>query len=55
VQPLTIRLPKPIYEKLRRAAFNQRRPMNEIVVEAVAAQLDMPRPAVPSRAASRRA
>jgi len=43
VQPLTIRLPKDLYEKLRRTAFDQCRPMNEIVIEAVREQLDTPR------------
>jgi predicted transcriptional regulator len=43
VQQLTIRLPKNLYEQLRKTAFDQRRPMNEIIIEAVADKLDRPR------------
>jgi predicted DNA-binding protein len=39
VQALTVRLPKPVHEKLRRVAFETRKPMNEIVVTAVEKEL----------------
>jgi Arc-like DNA binding domain len=32
---MTVRFPPPVYENLRRAAFEHRRSMNEIIVEAV--------------------
>ena len=35
VQPLTIRLPAPLYEKLRKRAFDQRIPMNQLVIDAL--------------------
>ncbi len=35
---LHVRLPADLYEKLRRAAFEQRTSMNALVVEAVRAQ-----------------
>lgn len=39
-QALTIRLPADLYEKLRRAAFDQRTSMNALIIEAVHAKLD---------------
>ena len=35
MQPLTIRLPKDLYEKLRRAAFDQRTTMNALIIKAL--------------------
>lgn len=35
---ITFRLPAEVYENLRKEAFVTRRPMNEIVVESVAAR-----------------
>lgn len=32
---MTVRLPEPVYEKLRREAFERRVAMNEVVVEAL--------------------
>jgi predicted HicB family RNase H-like nuclease len=32
---MTVRLPEPVYERLRREAFERRVPMNEIIVEAL--------------------
>jgi len=43
VQPLTIRLPKDLYEKLRKAAFDQRTTMNALVIDAVRKQQDRSR------------
>lgn len=37
-QAVTFRLPREVYENLRREAFVTRRPMNEIVTESVAAR-----------------
>ncbi len=37
-QALNVRFPRDVYEKLRRAAFEQRTSMNALVVEAVRAQ-----------------
>jgi len=37
-QALTIRLPRDLYEKLRRAAFDQRTSLNALIVDAVRAQ-----------------
>jgi predicted transcriptional regulator len=34
-QPMTIRLPKPTHERLRRLAFEARTPMNQIAVAAI--------------------
>jgi predicted transcriptional regulator len=36
---MSIRLPDDLYERLRRAAFEERAPMNGIVVEALEAHL----------------
>lgn len=47
VQPLTIRLPKDLYERLRKAAFDQRTTMNALVIAAVRKQQDRPRRAKP--------
>ena len=38
-QALTIRLPKPTHEKLRRLAFEARTPMNQIAVAAIEAAI----------------
>lgn len=35
MQTTSVRLPEELYEKLRRAAFEDRRPQNEIMVEAL--------------------
>lgn len=34
-QPITCRLPEPLYEWLRREAFDTREPMNAIVITAL--------------------
>jgi hypothetical protein len=34
-QPITFRLPEPLYEWLRREAFDTREPMNGIVITAL--------------------
>lgn len=39
VQPITIRFPVALYERLRKAAFEQRRPMTGIVIAAVEKEL----------------
>ena len=38
VQSFTIRIPKDLYEKLRKAAFDQHVSMNAIIIEAIRAQ-----------------
>lgn len=38
VQAITIRLPKDMYEELRRQAFDQRTSINALIVEAVHAK-----------------
>jgi predicted DNA-binding protein len=38
-QALSIRLPKDLYERLRRAAFEQREPMNAIITRGVEREL----------------
>jgi predicted HicB family RNase H-like nuclease len=40
VQVLTVRLPKDLYEHLRKAAFDQRTSMNVLIIEAVRKQLN---------------
>jgi hypothetical protein len=40
-QAITFRLPAGLYEKLRAEAFETRRPMNELVAEAVAARISL--------------
>ena len=35
---MSVRLPDDMHERLRREAFEQRRPMNELVAEALAAR-----------------
>jgi hypothetical protein len=37
--PMTVRLPDPLYERLRTAAFVRHKHMSEILVEAVEAKL----------------
>jgi predicted transcriptional regulator len=39
---LTIRLPDDLYEKLRKAAFDQHTSMNALIIAAVRAQHDVP-------------
>jgi predicted transcriptional regulator len=34
-QPMTIRLPRPVHEQLRRLAFDTRKSMNDIAVTAI--------------------
>jgi hypothetical protein len=48
---MTVRLPGPVYEKLRRAAFDRRTPMSEIIIEAVEHALADQEAAAPSRTA----
>lgn len=36
---MTIRLPLPLYEQLRKAAFEQRMPMSRIIITALEKQL----------------
>lgn len=38
---ITFRLPLDLYERLRREAFETRRPMNELVAEAVAGRYSL--------------
>lgn len=40
VQALTVRLPEPLHERLRRVAFEMRVAMNQIVVTAIEKELD---------------
>jgi predicted transcriptional regulator len=42
---LTIRLPDDLYDKLRKAAFDQHTSMNALIIAAVRQQQDMPEPA----------
>jgi len=37
-QALTVRLPEDLYDKLRKAAFEQHTSMNALIIEAVRAQ-----------------
>lgn len=37
-QPFTVRLPPDLYDKLRKAAFDQHTSMNALIIEAVRAQ-----------------
>lgn len=39
-QVFTIRLPRDLYEHLRKAAFDQRTSMNALIIEAIRAQHD---------------
>lgn len=34
-QAMTVRIPKPVYEWLRRTAFDRHIPMNQIVITAI--------------------
>jgi predicted DNA-binding protein len=38
-QALTVRLPKPLHERLRRLAYDTRTPMNQIVIDAIEAEI----------------
>jgi hypothetical protein len=38
-QAMTVRLPKPLYEQLRRAAYEAHKPMSQIVITAINAAL----------------
>jgi predicted HicB family RNase H-like nuclease len=42
-QTITVRLPKDLYEQLRKVAFDQRTSMNAIIVDALRKQQDKPR------------
>lgn len=44
-QAITVRLPVDLYEKLRKAAFDQRTSMSALIIEAIRQQHDMPEPA----------
>jgi len=37
-QTITVRLPRDLYEQLRKAAFDQRTSMNALIIEAVRQQ-----------------
>ena len=39
-QALTIRLPKPVHETLRRLAFEARTPMNQIAIAAIITEIE---------------
>lgn len=39
-QAISIRFPRAVYERLRKAAFDRREPMNAIVIRGTEAQLD---------------
>lgn len=39
---LTIRLPDDVYDKLRKAAFDQHTSMNALIIAAIRQQHDMP-------------
>lgn len=41
-QVLTVRLPEGLYDKLRKAAFDQHTSMNALVIEAIREQLNVP-------------
>lgn len=47
---MTIRFPDEVYEALRRASFDQRRPMSKIIIEATAAALGEDEAEVPANA-----
>lgn len=38
-QAITIRLPRPLHDQLRRRAFETRKPMSQIVIAAIAKDL----------------
>lgn len=38
-QAMTVRLPQPLYERLRRTAFEQRVPMSQLVITAIEKEL----------------
>jgi hypothetical protein len=40
-QPMTIRMPQDQYERLRRAAFDARAPMNTLITEGIDLRLDL--------------
>jgi len=40
VQPMTIRLPKPVHERLRRLAFDARESMNDIALAGITAEIE---------------
>jgi len=42
-KPFTLRLPPDLYDKLRKAAFDQHTSMNALIIAAVRAQQDTPR------------
>jgi predicted HicB family RNase H-like nuclease len=42
---LTIRLPEDLYDKLRKAAFDQHTSMNALIIAALRVQQDVPRQA----------
>lgn len=46
-QALTVRLPPDLYDKLRKAAFDQHTSMNALIIEAIRVQHDVPSPASP--------
>ena len=45
---LTIRLPDDLYEKLRKAAFDQHTSMNALIIKAVRAQQNQSSPPSPA-------
>lgn len=39
-QAMTVRIPRPLHERLRRLAFETREPMNQIVIAAINAEIE---------------
>jgi hypothetical protein len=39
VQPITVRLPRPLHEQLRRVAFDARESMNDIALAGITAEI----------------
>lgn len=39
VQPMTVRLPRPLHEQLRRLAFEARESMNDIAIAGITAEI----------------
>lgn len=42
IQTITIRLPRDVYEQLRKDAFDQRTSMNALIIDAIRKQQDTP-------------
>jgi hypothetical protein len=53
IKAMSIRLPEDLYEKLRRAAFDQHTPMNGIIIDGIELKLAALAAAEPAQEASR--